>query len=138
MFRKLFNFISGENTNKQKIEMTSPVRVDYKSTNGNDNINSSNSECRMQMGFLIPRKFHDNLPFPIGENMGIKNEPEMIIAAITYNGVSTLESSLNYKNILIESIGDDAKLFDCKNFITAGYNAPFDPVQTHEVWLRKI
>ena len=137
MFNKLFRYISGENNYSQEISMTSPVMVDYKSYN-NKNIDSTKSLCKMQMCFYLPKQFHNNSPNPLGENMCITDEPEMTVACIRYNGYTDFNKMIDYKNILVESLGDAAQLFDCKNLITAGYNAPFDPVQTHEVWLRKI
>lgn len=129
LFGKLFRYISGDNDYGKKIEMTAPVTMDMK--------NSSNSSFNMQMAFYVPKEFHQNTPFPNGANMCIKDEPETIVAAITYNGRASIETSLALRDMLIEKLGDEAKYFDCSGLTTAGYNAPFDPVQTYEVWLRK-
>lgn len=137
MFNKLFRYISGENNFSQEISMTSPVMVDYKSYN-NNSIDSTKSPCRMKMCFYLPKQYHADSPNPLGDNMEIMHEPEMIVACIRYNGYTDFNKMMDYKNALIECLGDSSRLFDCKNLITAGYNAPFDPVQTHEVWLRKI
>lgn len=137
MFNKLFRYISGENNYTTEIKMTSPVVVDYKSLN-NKNIDTSKVPCTMQMGFFLPKEFHNDSPFPIREGMYTKIEPEMTVAVIRYNGYTDFNTIIAHKFALIEALGDSAKFFDCQNLVTAGYNAPFDPVQTHEVWLRKI
>ena len=134
MFFKLFDYISGENEAKQKIAMTVPVTSDFKVDD--NQILKLESGVEMTMRFFIA----DGLdpPKPTGDAYLVE-DPEMTAAVIKFGGYATTEDYINYRNILIDKLGDEAKNYDQVNIMTAGYNPPFQPIgRTNEVWLRKI
>ena len=73
-FRKLFNYISGNNEKNQKIKMTVPVTVMEKSGN-------------MTMQFYLPSKFDkNNIPNPTGSYVEVLNIEGGYYAVIRYSG----------------------------------------------------
>ncbi|RNA42468.1 heme-binding 2 [Brachionus plicatilis] len=135
MFYKLFNYISGENENKEKISMTSPVTVAY---NSSDMI-APTSQVKMTMGFFVPIEKKDGTPVPSSSDTFLREEPEMTVAVIKFGGYPTTDDYLKQRDLLINTLGDDAKNYDTVNMMTAGYDPPFKPIKrTNEIWLKKI
>ena len=111
-FRKLFNYISGNNKTNQEIKMTTPVtRVEK---NGN-----------MTMQFYLPSKFNKkNVPDPSDENVNIIIVEGGYYAAIIYSGRTTDKNFLKHKDILQkELIKDNISITGLP--IRATYNSPF-------------
>lgn len=137
LFRKLFRYISGDNEANQKISMTVPVTMDYKEANKNEIKNDS--QVDYQMRFFVPKELHGKSPKPTGENMDIVKEENQTIASCRFGGFPSTEKFMVARDELVKALGDDAKNYDTKNFITAVYNAPFRLFwRTNELWLRKI
>ena len=111
-FRKLFNYISGNNKTNQEIKMTTPVtRVEK---NGN-----------MTMQFYLPLRFNKkNVPDPSDENVNIIIVEGGYYAAIIYSGRTTDKNFLKHKDILQkELIKDNMSITGLP--IRATYNSPF-------------
>ena len=111
-FRKLFNYISGNNKTNQEIKMTTPVtRVEK---NGN-----------MTMQFYLPLRFNKkNVPDPSDENVNIVIVEGGYYAAIIYSGRTTDKNFLKHKDILEkELIKDNISITGLP--IRATYNSPF-------------
>ena len=111
-FRKLFNYISGNNEKNQEIKMTVPVTQENK--NGN-----------MTMQFYLPLKFNkDNAPKPSNSDIKILTIEGGYYAVIKYSGRSSDKNFLKNKDILEKQLKQD-------NFvilsppIRASYNSPF-------------
>ena len=138
MFRQLFRYITGTNTDKQKIAMTSPVKMNYISNNQNEVV--KNSSCEMTMGFYVPQEFNKNTPKPIPENMSIEDIPETIFAAVQFPGFAKIDDYLEHRDLILKSLGPErSKDYDSVNLLTAGYDPPFKCCcRKNEVWLRKI
>ena len=87
-FRKLFNYISGNNKENEEIKMTVPVTQENK--NGN-----------MTMQFYLPLKFNeDNAPKPINSEVKILTIEGGYYAVIKYSGRSSDQNFLKNKEIL--------------------------------------
>ena len=72
-FRKVAGFIFGDNTNNEKISMTSPVVIKLHNN--------------YEMAFLMPKKYNlENLPKPNDKEITIYTEPGNIKACIRYSG----------------------------------------------------
>ena len=72
-FRKVAGFIFGDNTNGEKINMTSPVVIKLHNN--------------YEMAFLMPKKYNiENLPKPSNEEINIYTEPGSLKACIKYSG----------------------------------------------------
>ena len=111
-FRKLFNYISGNNEEKKEIKMTVPVTQEIK--NGN-----------MKMQFYLPSKFNkDNAPKPSSSEIEILNIEGGYFAAIKYSGRSSDKNFLKNKEILEKALKkDDITILSTP--IRASYNSPF-------------
>lgn len=136
MFYKLFDYISGKNSENKKIAMTTPVTTVY--NNEERKMIGPDSKCSMSMRFYVPKEFQDNTPVPTGDAF-LQSEGDLVIAAIRFGGFATMDDYLKNRDILISKLGDEATKYDTINMITAGYDAPFKPVgRRNEVWLKKI
>ena len=137
MFFSLFNYISGANNNKQKIEMTAPVLMQYASKD-NTKINK-NSAVSVSMNFYIPSKFKNNTPQPTSNGVFIREIPETIVAVSRFGGYAKIDDFITNRDALLKALGSDSKNFDAVNMITAGYDSPFMIFfRRNEIWLTKL
>ena len=111
-FRKLFNYISGNNEKNQEIKMTVPVTQEIK--NGS-----------MTMQFYLPLKFNkDNAPKPSNSDIKILNIEGGYYAVIKYSGRSSEKNFIKHKNILEKYLNKDNISIQSLP-IKATYNSPF-------------
>ena len=81
---KLINYISGQNADNVKINLTTPVTFDYIISNSEKF--SSTSVCKMALRFYLPRE-HATPPKPNDSTVFIEDNPEMIAAVIRFGGL---------------------------------------------------
>ena len=121
-FRKLFNYISGNNNSSKKIEMTTPVTQMKK-----------NNVPFMQ--FYLPSKFNKKTtPIPTNSDVEIILMKEEYFAVIRYSGRSSDKNFTKYSEILREKLLEDKILIN--GFaIKATYNPPWTlpPFRRNEV-----
>ena len=111
-FRKLFNYISGNNEKNQKIKMTVPVTVMEKSGN-------------MTMQFYLPSKFDkNNIPNPTASDVEVINIEGGYYAVIRYSGRASENNFIKHKSILENELSRDNILIK-SSAIKATYNSPF-------------
>ena len=111
-FRKLFNYISGNNEENQEVKMTVPVTQEIK--NGS-----------MTMQFYLPLKFNkDNAPKPSNSDIKILNIEGGYYAVIKYSGRSSDKNFLKNKNMLEKQLKQD-NIKITSPPIRASYNSPF-------------
>ena len=111
-FRKLFNYISGNNEKNQEIKMTVPVTQEIK--NGN-----------MTMQFYLPLKYNkDNAPKPSNSDIKILTIEGGYYAVIKYSGRSSDKNFLKNKDILKKQLKQD-NITIIGPPIRASYNSPF-------------
>ena len=111
-FRKLFNYISGENNKEQKIEMTTPVTQIEK--NG-----------IMTMQFYLPSKYNKgNVPNPSMSDLEIININGGYYAVIKYSGRTTEKNFNKHKEILENNLKKD-NISIIGSVIKATYDGPF-------------
>jgi len=111
-FRKLFNYISGNNKDNRKIKMTTPVTQVEK--NGS-----------MTMQFYLPSKFKKyNTPSPSNSDVKIVNIKGGYYATIKYSGSDNTASFQRHK-ILLKSYLRADKILIISPPIRASYNRPF-------------
>jgi DNA gyrase inhibitor GyrI len=111
-FRKLFNYISGNNEKNQKIKMTVPVTVMEKSGN-------------MTMQFYLPSKFDkNNVPDPTASDVEVINIEGGYYAVIRYSGRASENNFIKHKGILENELYRDGILIK-SSAIKATYNSPF-------------
>ena len=111
-FRKLFNYISGNNGKNQKIEMTVPVTV----------IEESESTI---MQFYLPSEFDkNNTPNPTSSDVEVINIEGGYYAVIRYSGRASENNFIKHKNILEDELSIN-NIPIKSPAIRATYNSPF-------------
>jgi len=111
-FRKLFNYISGNNETNEKIKMTTPVTQMEKKGN-------------MTMQFYLPSKFNkDNVPNPSRPDVEIVNIEGGYYAVIRYSGRASDKNFIKHKEILESELKKD-NISIASPAIKASYNSPF-------------
>ena len=112
-FRKLFNYISGNNENNEEIKMTTPVTQIEKKGN-------------MTMQFYLPSRFNkDNIPpSPSNSDVKILDIKGGYYAVITYSGRASDKNFIKHKNILENKLKKNNILISGSP-IKATYNSPF-------------
>ena len=111
-FKKLFNYISGNNEDSQEIKMTVPVTQEIKNEN-------------MTMQFYLPSKFNeDNAPKPSNSDIKILTIEGGYYAVIRYSGRSSDTNFLKNKGILEKQLKQD-NIEIISPPIKASYNSPF-------------
>ncbi|WP_415294701.1 SOUL family heme-binding protein [Candidatus Pelagibacter sp. Uisw_113] len=111
-FRKLFNYISGNNEKNEEIKMTTPVTQMEKKGN-------------MTMQFYLPSKFNkENTPVPSNSDIKILNIKEGYYAVIRYSGRASNKNFTKHKGILENELKkDDISILSAA--IKATYDGPF-------------
>ena len=111
-FRKLFNYISGDNETNEEIKMTIPVTQVEKKGN-------------MTMQFYLPSKFNkDNVPNPSRSDVEIINIAGGYYAVIRYSGRASDNNFIKHKVILENELKKD-NISIAGSAIKATYNSPF-------------
>ena len=111
-FRMLFNYISGKNTNSEKIKMTTPVT-------------QLNENSDMVMQFYLPETFtEETAPTPTDPRVKLVTIKEGYYAVIQYSGRNTYNRFIKYTKILHKAlIKDGINMNEIP--IKASYNGPF-------------
>ena len=111
-FRKLFNYISGDNETNEEIKMTIPVT-------------QMENKGNMTMQFYLPSKFNkDNVPSPSSSDVEIVNIEEGYYAVIRYSGRASNKNFIKHKEILENELKKD-NISITSPAIKASYNSPF-------------
>ncbi len=111
-FRKLFNYISGNNETNEKIKMTTPVTQIKKKGN-------------MTMQFYLPSSFNkDNVPNPIRPDVEIINIEGGYYAVIKYSGRASDKNFIKHKEILENELRKN-NISILGPAIKATYDGPF-------------
>ena len=111
-FRKLFNYISGDNETNEEINMTTPVTQMKKKGN-------------MTMQFYLPSKFNkDNVPNPSRSDLEIIKIEQGYYAVISYSGRASEKNFIKHKEILENELKKD-NISIVGPAVKATYNGPF-------------
>ncbi|MDC3294515.1 heme-binding protein [Candidatus Pelagibacter ubique] len=111
-FRKLFNYISGNNDKNEEIKMTTPVTQMEKKGN-------------MTMQFYLPSRFNkENIPSPSNPDVKILNIKGGYYAVIRYSGRASDKNFIKHKSILENELKKDNMII-LSLPIKATYDGPF-------------
>ena len=111
-FRKLFNYISGNNEKNEEIKMTTPVTQMEKKGN-------------MTMQFYLPSRFNkENIPSPSNPDVKILNIKGGYYAAIIYSGRTSNKNFIKHKSILENELKKN-NISILSSPIKATYDGPF-------------
>lgn len=128
-FRKLFNYISGDNTGRNKIAMTSPVsqKAAPEKIAMTSPVGQREADQGWAVSFMMPASYTmETIPVPDDPNVVLREIPAHRAAAIRYSGrwseksykkhLATLQEWMKSENL--EAVGEP---------VWARYNAPFTP-----------
>ena len=111
-FRKLFNYISGNNKQSEKIQMTSPVNV-------------TQIENQYVMQFYLPNKYKLNeIPLPSDDSVKISSIEPGYFAVIRYSGFASDNNFYKHRDVLKSELNID-NIEVIGPAIKATYDGPF-------------
>jgi hypothetical protein len=126
-FRRLFDYISGQNRSKESIAMTAPVNQ----VGGSEKIamtapvNQQKSEDMWAVSFIMPSKYTiENLPQPLDPNISLREILPCKMAALRYSGTWS-RKRYEAKKSLLEQFISNKKLQIVGEAIFARYDPPF-------------
>jgi len=133
MFKKLFRYIIGVNSQQATIEMTRPVTTIRQKVKGSDRL-----EVKV-MCFWTGTPWADKqLPEPMDQSIFIQNRPEITVFVRRFGGYALSENQWQEeKEKLIQSLGPRMKEVDMEYYATVGYDSPWSQNRRNEVWLVK-
>ena len=140
-FRKLFNFISGENTvsssgDSESIDMTAPVKLDMTAPVKLDMTAPVKDYGFDGMAFVMPSDFNENI-LPNDSKIEIQKVEGQKLAVIRYSGFMS-ESKMNKKYLELIAVLDQNSIAYEKGAVFAAYNGPYTLpfLRRNEVWVQ--
>lgn len=140
-FRRLFQYISGDNVAALEIAMTAPVFMDQDQNQNGVEI-SMTAPVFMDaeglaplMSFVMPAEFTlQNTPVPTSEAVKVHEIKDYQVAVITFNGRLSNSNIEKHRNMLEQWIVDRGYVIT-GGAKSAGYDAPFTlaPLRRNEV-----
>jgi hypothetical protein len=126
-FRRLADYIFGNNAAGEKIEMTAPVtQRSAKDPVGSQGI-AAEPRGEYRLSFVMPARFNaETLPAPRDPGIHIRSEPSRTLAARRYSGRWSWENYRDNEALLLEAVRA-AGLTPVGPTLYARYNAPFVP-----------
>jgi hypothetical protein len=139
-FRRLFDYISGENVPGEEIEMTAPVTQEKQGEKIEMTVpvKQQSTDGGWRMGFILPAKYSmENTPSPTDESIKLVKVPSETRAVLQYTWFTDDEK--------IRRLGDElAAWAESKGYTPVGepVSARYDPPWTipflrkNEIWIR--
>jgi hypothetical protein len=128
-FRRLYAYISGENTKKQSISMTAPVSQET----GSEKIamtapvKQEKKDNQWRITFLMPSEYTlETLPEPDDRRVKLAQEPGRLMAAVKYSGTWS-EEGYEENKALLEDYIQKRRLVKAGEPVWARYDPPFMP-----------
>ena len=128
-FRRLYAYISGENTKKQSISMTAPVSQET----GSEKIamtapvKQEKKDNQWRITFLMPSEYSlETLPEPDDRRVKLAQEPGRLMAAVKYSGTWS-EEGYEENKALLEDYIQKRGLVKAGEPVWARYDPPFMP-----------
>ena len=128
-FKRLFNYISGNNTAQTKVAMTAPVGQEQASQKISMTapVSQQANNNQWAVSFMMPASYSlATLPKPKDPNVTIRQVPAQYIAAIEYSGFWSQKNYQQHKNKL-EAWIKQKEFTITGEPVWARYNAPFTP-----------
>ena len=128
-FRRLYGYISGDNTKKQSISMTAPVGQEA----GSEKIamtapvKQEKKDNQWRITFLMPAEYTlETLPEPNDNRVKLKADPGRLMAAVRYSGTWS-EDGYEENRALLEAYIQKRGLTKAGEPVWARYDPPFMP-----------
>ena len=128
-FRKLFNYISGDNTGRDKIAMTAPVaqKPGPEKIAMTSPVGQRKSGESWAVSFMMPDGYTmDSIPLPDDPSVTLREVPAHRAAAIRYSGTWS-EKAYKKQLVLLQEWMEAENLEATGEPVWARYNAPFTP-----------
>ena len=128
-FRRLYAYISGENTKKQSISMTAPVsqETDSEKIAMTAPVKQEKKDNQWRITFLMPSEYTlETLPEPDDTRVVLTQEPGRLMAAVKYSGTWSKEGYEENRTMLEEYI-QKRGLTAAGEPVWARYDPPFMP-----------
>ena len=128
-FRRLYAYISGENTKKQSISMAAPVSQETSSKKiaMTAPVKQEKKDNRWRITFLMPSEYDlETLPKPNDTGVRLTKESGRLVAAVKYSGTWSEEGYEKNKSLLQEYI-QKRGLTTAGEPVWARYDPPFMP-----------
>ena len=128
-FRTLFNYISGDNTGRNKIAMTSPVsqKAEPEKIAMTSPVGQRKAERGWAVSFMMPASYTmDTIPVPDDPSVVLREVPAHRAAAIRSSGTWSEKSYKKHLARLLEWMESES-LEAVGEPVWARYNAPFTP-----------
>jgi hypothetical protein len=126
-FNILAGYIFGNNISKQKIDMTSPVKVAQSEKISMTTPVTVTGSDTYTVAFIMPEKYTlEALPIPIDHHIHFNPVPAHQMASIRFSGYFNNEQILKNTQRLSQWVEEEG-LETEGDFIVAGYNPPWIP-----------
>jgi hypothetical protein len=128
-FRRLYDYISGNNRKEHSIAMTAPVTQQGKSEKiaMTAPVTQALADNKWRITFMMPSDYSlDDLPQPLDTRVTLKQEPGRLVAAIKYSG-NWSKSRYEEKKAVLEDFIARRGLSPVGEPIWARYDPPFMP-----------
>lgn len=129
-FRRLFNYISGDNSNQEKIAMTAPViQADEKAKGVKIDmtapVQQKQTDNGWQIAFVLPDNFTmDTAPIPSDPTIKLRQVEPRTMAVLRFSGRWSDKNIRKHEDLLLTQLAAmDLRLIGETEF--AAYNAPF-------------
>ncbi|MGD8344114.1 MAG: heme-binding protein [Desulfobacterales bacterium] len=139
-FRRLYEYISGNNIKNQNIAMTAPVTQEARSGKiaMTAPVTQEKSQGQWRITFLMPAEYTmETLPRPLDELVQLKEEPGYLMATIRYSGTWSQKRFEKNKALLQAAIAKRG-LTPVGQPVWARYDPPFMPwfLRRNEILIR--
>ena len=128
-FRRLYDYISGDNKKKQSIAMTAPVGQEASSEKiaMTAPVSQEKTDDQWRITFLMPAEYSlETLPEPLDERVRLRKEPGRLMAAVRYSGTWS-EKAYEKNKALLEAYIQKRGLKKAGVPVWARYDPPFMP-----------
>ena len=126
-FRRLFNYISGDNRSQDKVAMTAPVSqvLEGEKIEMTAPVGQQNVQGRWAVSFMMPASYTlETLPVPVDPKVSLQQVTTRRLAAVRYSGTWSKKNYLRYMQELESWINDEG-LTIVGEPVWARYNPPF-------------
>jgi len=135
-FQRNFQYISGNNSENKKIDMTSPV------TNYIQPAQGPYCTTNITVSFYVPWSYqppHDGPPKPTDPTLHLQTLSAMTVAVSSFGGHANQEVAIAKAAELSKLLSGSGLKYDEENWTLAGYDDPFRLTNRHnEIWIRLI